>query len=438
MATFAGAVFDEISTAAVSVSTTSTDPNFRYRAGGGEIRVEGSTETTIQLDVYCDGENLAALRVALLNGVVDDLELDVETVVGAQLTEIAAPSAVFDSENWRVSLTFEQVTEVITPSIGVNLNGLGIGDVLQVSTNVGRESRFATATVHCATSHGSRGDSVEIYADIGSGAIALFKGTLERISREYYPGAATLECSGTLKRLQRQWNHLEEYTGQEDSAMIVNFIEKRDGLHSIESSGWILGQRQPVLVQPGDTFISWVDELDEISRYWTYDRHDGAVYRRRNDPTELGASSRTFTEGVDILSVSLNEDYDAIRNRIIVKGISLEGVQIATESYGSNSDLDTMMPGTAPNYNVQTIQSDLIEMPDHMFEVADRALSDLNRVRRWLELKIPFDPSIVTDDTITVVAPSIGVNNIVMIWEVKHTVDGEGGTTQIITNQGNL
>ena len=94
-----------------------------------------------------------------------------------------------------------------------------------------------------------------------------------------------------------------------------------------------------------------------------------------------------------------------------------------------------MMPGTAPNYNVLTIQSDLIETVGHADAISARALGDYNRVRRSLEVTIPFDPTLTVDDGVTIVAPSIGVSCTCAIWDIQHDVTG-GGTTTITTNQG--
>jgi hypothetical protein len=279
---------------------------------------------------------------------------------------------------------------------------------------------------------------VEIFGGAGGAIVALFKGNLETIEEDYFPHSATLTCVGTLKRLEREWNHLEEYTGQEDAAMITNFIEKRSGLHSIESSGWVLGTRADILIQPGETFISWVDEVDEIAGYRTYDRHDGAVYRRRDDPTMTGSVAATLTEGEQILSISLREDYDAIRNHVRVLGLPLGLFGIDRTAESTNGDLDALMPGTAPNYNVLTIQSDLIETPGHADAIAARALGDFNRVRKSLEVTIPFDPTLTVDDGVQIVAPGIGVSATCAIWDIQHDVDGEGGTTTITTNQGTL
>jgi hypothetical protein len=438
MATYAGCTFDEIVTEALPRATVATDPVIRLLAGGGEHVTATAVRTTIALEVLCDTDNLTALRVELVNGTIADLELNLETVPGLQLIDIGQPLSVYQCDLWRVALTFEQASDVVTPTIGVNINGIGISGVLSVSTAVGRNLRFATATVTCTEAHGSRGDWVEIFGGSGGAVVALFKGNLETIEEDYFPHSATLTCVGTLKRLEREWNHIEEYTGQEDAAMITNFIEKRSGLHSIESSGWVLGERQDVLIQPGETFISWVDEVDEVAGYRTYDRHDGAVYRRRDDPTLVGSAVTTLIEGEKILSISLREDYDAIRNRVIVRGLPLGGFQVYSEAEGGNGDLDAMMPGTSPNYNVLTIQSDLIETVAHADAISGRALGDYNRVRRSLEVTIPFDPTLTVDDGVTIVAPSIGVGATCAIWDIQHDVDGSGGTTTITTNQGTL
>ena len=436
MGTFAGCLFDEIEN--MPLATRSTTPNVRLLAGGGELVVAGPMETTLSIPVLCDSDNLALLREALAAGTVSDVVLFSETIANAQLVEVRTPRAVEFGPTWHVVLSFVGNVAVVTPTLGVNLDGVGIFDVLSVSTSVGRNTRFATATVNCAVRQGSRGQWVEIFGGAGGEVVALFKGQLETVSDSYYPGQATLSCVGTLKRLTRQWEHLEEYTGQTDSAMIVNFLEKRNGLHSIEASGLILGERQPLLVQPGETFIQWVDEVDEVAGYRTYDRHDGAVYRRRDDPIAVGSVSTTLSEGDRILSIRTVENYDAIRNRIIVTGLPFSGFQVYSEVESASGELDTMMPGTAPNYNVHTIDSDLIETVAYADAIAARALSDLNRLQKALEVTVPFDPTLVVDDTVHVVAPSIGVDAVCMIWDVQHSVDGTGGTTTITTNTGTL
>jgi hypothetical protein len=438
MASFSAATFDEIITAGLPRASVETEPVIRRLASGGEHVSAGPTTTHISIEALCDADALGALRSALAAGDVDTLVLDGETVDDQQLTAIGAPIAQYNCDLWRVPLTFTQASQVITPRIGVNLNGVGVSGVISVSTSVGRNVRFATATVTCTAPHGSRGQSVEIYGGADAGVVALFKGTLEAISRDYFPGAAVLSCSGTLKRLQRPWPDYADYTGQDDAAMIVNLIEKRDGLHSIESTGWTLGQKRPVQVQPGDSFIQWVDALDEVCRMRTYDRHDGAVYRRRDDWVAVGAVTATLEEGVRILSIRRNNNYDAIRNWITARGIAHDGLHIISSVAATSSELDALMPETAPNYNEHVIQSDLIEVIEHVEGVAAINLYDLNRAQVSLEITVPFDPTLVVDETIHVIAPSIGVDAVCMIWDVKHEVDGEGGTTTLTTNRGTL
>jgi hypothetical protein len=438
MATFGAATFDEVITESLARYGVSTDPTIRLIAGGGEVFTAAGLSTTIAIDAICDLPTLNTLRAELAAGTVDTLVLDAETVPSVQLISIGPPLNVYDGEWWTVTLSFEQVETVVTPTIGVNLDGIGIQGVLGVSTSVGRNVRFATATVNVTHAQGTRGQWVEIFGGAGGDIVALFKGNLETISADYYPGQATLTCVGTLKRLQRQWDHLEVYTGQDDAAMITNLIEKRAGLHSIESSGWILGTKQEILLTPGQTFIEWVNRLDEVARYRTYDRHDGAVYRRRDDPVATGAPSLTLNEGEKILSISKSENYDAIRNRAFVSGIQLNGEGRDSDVAAISGDLDAMMPETAPNYNMYRLQSDLIETVEFAYGVATRIVTDLNRVQKSLEITVPFDPTIVVDDTVLVNAPSIGVAAACMIWDVKHQVDGSGGTTTITTNGGTL
>jgi hypothetical protein len=438
MGSFAGIVFTEIVEAARPRLTVETQPIVRLLASGGEDVAPGPEQRTIALDVLCDGFTIGALRQALAAGDIDTLILDGLTSDSQQLISIGAPTVYPPGDVWRVPLSFARTSAVITPRIGVNLDGVAIAGVISVSTSVGRNARFATATVTCTEAHGHRGQAVEIYGGADAGVVALFKGTLDNVSAAYSPGAATLGCTGTLRRLQRPWPSWADYSGQDDAAMIVNLIEKRNGLHSIESSGWILGMKRPVVVQPGDTFLEWIDALDQVVRRRTYDRHDGAVYRRRDDWVAVGPVTATLREGERILSIAKNVNYDAIRNGIRVIGIAHDGLPVQSVASGTSAALDDLMPETAPNFNEYTVQSDLIETIELAEGSAAINLYDLNRPQISLEVTIPFDPTIVVDDSIAVVAPSCGVDAAVMVWDVRHSVDGSGGTTTIITNSGTL
>lgn len=438
MASFAGIGFDEIIESAIPRLAVETQPIIRLLASGGEHVARGPEQRTIALDVLCDAPTIGALRSALAAGEIDTLILDGQAMDSQQLISIGAPTVYPPGDLWRVPLSFARTSQVITPRIGVNLDGVGIAGVISVSTSVGRTARFATATVTCTEPHGRRGQSVEIYGGADAAVVALFKGTLDAISGDYSPGAATLSCTGTLRRLQRPWPSYADYSGQDDAAMIVNLIEKRNGLHSIESSGWTLGMKRPVVVQPGDTFLEWVDRLDEVVRRRTYDRHDGAVYRRRDDWVAVGPVTATLREGERILSVSKSVNYDAIRNSIRVIGISHDGLPVQSAVAATSAALDDLMPETAPNFNEYTVQSDLIETIELAEGSAAINLYDLNRPQISLEVTIPFDPTIVVDDSIRVVAGSIGVDAVAMVWDVRHDVDGSGGTTTLITNSGTL
>lgn len=440
MAHWIRVAFYERNVSRVPRGVQSTTPNVRAHVTGGETFTPAPIVTDIVVDAICTTAQLGILRDLLAYGDTGALDLANERIEFCQLIEISPPVNIYDTDTWECSLTFEQVGEVINPVMKVRVGNTTIMDVLSFSTSVGRLTRFAKATINCASPHGQRGDLIEISGNVNFGVDLLFRGILERVSSDYYPGTWTLECVGKFKSVQRQWWQVEEYTGQTDGAMITNLVEKR-GLpaHSIQSSGWVLGQRADVLLREGDTFSSWIDQLDEIARYVTFERDDGVIERRRHDPFEVGAARWTVEEGVDILSIRRSEDLDGIRNRIQVTGISKDGVQVTADVRDVSPELDAIMPATAPNYNAETIRSDLIETFAHCTDIATRHLADLKRAWQSLEITIPFFPAMNVGYTVNVRAPSLGImNKLVMIWDVKHEFDGEGGTTTITTNTGQL
>ncbi len=432
--------FGELSSRSVARGEISTSPNLRLHVTGGETMVAAPVVTDISVDAICSTAELDALRSLLAYGDTGALDLQTERIEFCQLMRISNPRNVYNSDTWTCTLDFEQVGEVVNPVMRVHVGNTVIADVVGFSVSLGRISKVSRATIRCATPHGRRGDQVLIHGNVNFGVDYLFAGVLETVSDEYFPGEWTLECFGKYRRMARSWPNTEEYTGQTAAAMIVNMVEKR-GLpaHSIQGTGWVLGTVRPVLLRPGDTFSQWIDTLDEIDGYATYENDAGVIVRRDHDPVATGTPRWTVQEGVDIKAFRRNEDLQGIRNHVIVTGLAYDAVEIGAEASDTSAALDAIMRETTGiNFNAYPINSPLIETNAHAATVAARALARRNRVWQSLEITIPFMPSMLVDEFVRVLVPSKGIDAVCQIWDVKHDFDGEGGDTTIVTNTGNL
>lgn len=419
--------------------------------GSGQIlQFSGQVEQTATVTALVTGEELVGLRD--LVGTVATLELGAGSYSNVLLSAVSQPAEVAVCGVYEAELELVQgIDAVQTLACTVLVGGANVRDVLSVQTSYSRDAGISTATINClGAAGGSEGEAVEVYVSLNSATpSAIYKGRVEQFSWDFYPGVATIECRGALARLAMPWGseiervYAQSLGNSDDAVIIRNLIEAwgiPNTLHDIESSAWELGQINEVVVRKGDSFLDLIRRIDTIAGYKTFDLHDGAIYRRAQDPTGSGGvSEATFTEGVNILSIRRAQNTSNIINHAIVEGFTYEGVPVKAEYMAGNGILDAFSGLGTPNYRATTLKDDLIETETHALEVAQRLVQYGNRRGDSLELTVLFEPTLSVGLTVTVNAPSVGANgNRLVIESIKHSLAGPSALTTITTNTGDM
>jgi hypothetical protein len=438
MASFGAATFEEASSSRITRSASTSDPNIRLRASGGEIITAAQTPRTARIAAYCTTAELAALRLALIAGELQTLTLDDETLSDAFLSEISDPTDIFGRGTWAVSLSFEVATRVDTPHLLVWVGGDILNDVISLDTDTGE---MASARITVANQHpGQRGDAVEIYCGIDDDILSVFVGVIEQTAEEFYPGEWTIGCVGRGKYLDRQLDADINYTGFTSHEMVDDLLDRRFiTARDVPSGGFTLGTKAKVVARKGDTYRSWIDRVAEIDRMRLWEDHTGTVRYSRDDPFAFGTSGATLTVGENVLEgITHTEDVDAIRNHARITGLSHNGADVTGTAFVSSGELNQMLPGTDIK-NTKTINSSLIETNAQASDVADLVVADLAPLQHRIVIPTPLNPELVPGMTVTVHAEPFGFTGLLAeVRRVKHQIDGSGGTTRIEINTGNF
>jgi hypothetical protein len=450
VAAFAGASFAERGHDWQQLAATAQSSSQALVGSGSLLLLSGQIERSATIAALVTGEELVGLRS--LVGTVGTLELGAGSYGDVLLAAVASPAELAPCAVYEVDLdVIAGINAVQTLECTVLIGGAPVRNVINVQTSYGRSQGISTATVNClGGSGGAEGEDVEIYVSLnGAPASAIYKGRVEQYSWDFYPGVRTIECRGRLARLAMPWGaEIERVYAQslgngDDAVIIRNLIEAwgiPSSLHDIESSGWELGQINELVVRKGDKFLDLIQRMDTIAGYATFDLHDGAIYRRAQDPFGSGgASEGTFTEGENILSVRRRQDTSSIINHAIVEGFAYEGVEIKQEYKESSGILDAFAGIAGPTYRATTLKDDLIETETHALETATRLVRYGNTRADTLELTVLFEPTLSVGLTVTVDAPSVNAGGVrVVIEEIKHALSGPQALTTIVTNTGEL
>ncbi len=406
-------------------------------------QIQGSLKTTAR----ADAATVAALLGAV--GEIGTLVLGAATYADALLME-ASPREVLASGVFFVDLVFELgVEQRVTPRVGVVIGGREAPTVLAVQTSVGRRQKNATAQLHClGLPPGDDGDDVQIYVDVGAGPVLIFRGDYDTRAYSFYPGIVTVQCTGLRARLKKKWGGPDRIYNPslqpDEGGLIQNLIEAAGipaSRTSIESTGWVLGEIQDVIVKNGDSFGAWIDTIDELCGSVTYDQVAGQIERRRDDPVATAPPVATLIEGVNILGIKRQRGGpETIVNQCTVTGLTYEGIEVVQEQKATSAVLDQRQPPELrPYYQGETIKSDLIETDGRALQIATRIVGDKNRRDDHLEIQLPLTPALRPGDGLRVTASSVGAADArLLIVDVKHDIGGETGTTTLITNTGTL
>ncbi len=408
----------------------------------------GKVDEPVKLRARCTDAQVNALVRNV--GQVGTLALDLERYPDSVLMEVS-PTAVLASGLYFVDLVFEtNITEVVNPAFGVVIGGREVANVIAVQTNVGRKQKNATALLHClGLPPGADADDVQVYVSTGGGAELIFRGDYHSRAYSFYPGVVTVACTGLKARMKKKWggpDRIYNPSLQPDEGGIIQNLVEATGIPasrtSIESTGWVMGVIEDVIIKNGDSFEAWIDTVDEMAGMVTYDGSDGALYRRDNDPTATGNSVISLVEGQNVLSARRQRGGpETVVNQCTVTGLTYEDAEIVQEYSAGSSVLDAFQPPELAGYKQGvTIKSDLIETDPKALSIATQIVTRGNRRDDGLEIQMVLTPGIRPGDGALVLLPSCGVTSAtqVLILDVKHDIQGITGTTTLYTNIGGL
>jgi hypothetical protein len=367
-------------------------------------------------------------------------------------------------------MSFQTAAATLSQAIGLSavFGATAITDLVRVacSTSWDQQVSEATLTTLSFPAGLTPGADVQVTVTINGESHLLYRGQYVDQGRTFDGGTTvSLVCRGILGMLGEPWGGADriynaDLTNAErhDGAVIVNLIEAcgiPSSRHSIvdsvllDSGGapgvWLLGAIQDVVLAAGTAPLELVNQIDEVVGYITVDQLDGFIERFENSPAGSGAGTdATFAEGTDGVRISRRRtSTHQIVNKWIVKGLTYEGVELEYTDDDTSAILDALRPGTAPNYNARTFQSDLMETQNHVQRVAEQRLSFFNRAQDGFEIELhTARPDIRLLDSVTFTYSSLGVSSTatVLIKAVSIDVDLESGNaaTVLLTNGGTL
>src|SRR5580765_2577469 len=297
--------------------------------------------------------------------------------------------------------------------------------------------------------------TIDIYAGLqGDTSQPVFKGEIVTRADTYYPQHATLTAGGYLRRTDvgldvQQAFYYDGGTSGElaaviakipagyvhvpihtDAAIIVHILETY-GItptttgHHIEASPWIPARLSPILWDIGTSGWSIIQELDHIADYATSDARLGQVLRKQVFGTVPGGVRHTFTQGVDILDLAVEQTYQ-IYNQVKVTGASDQSVPpviiVGIQPGGppASSSYIPIPPGVRTD---ESLSSKYIEFTADAITIADRRLGRLFQPLKDITLTTFGCADLDIGDGIAVNAPVLGLTTNAFIE--GHTIGGD-------------
>ncbi len=270
------------------------------------------------------------------------------------------------------------------------------------------------------------GEEIEAWVYINNYGTKLFAGEIAKEDWIYTPKGFEVSCTGKLGRLRSPWGGAERtYDSQDDAVIIRNLLEAHGipppDAH-IESSGWTVAATNTLVLSENDVAWPIIEEMDKIAGYVTYERKVG-IWRQRLALAPGITPTWTYIEGVNIFSARRTLDTTGIENKVVVTGLTYEGVETTAEASAPNTYLIKTRP-TNP-YIAGEISSDLIEDDAKAQEVATRYVSDHNRSPDGAQMTVPGNPLLDPGVSIKVTHSKMEMTNtLLLITDIHHSIEG--------------
>jgi hypothetical protein len=272
------------------------------------------------------------------------------------------------------------------------------------------------------------GQRVEVWLGYDGELRRRFTGFVENEGRSAWPHSKTITAAGYMRFAERKSTVEVVYSSQSARAIIADLLS-RAGIPytSIYGDDTTLGTIQDVVLKVGDTYLSLIQQIDAPWLCRTFDwLPDGTVRRQQITSLPTAAPKWTYTYPGNVLSISNPLTVRGIRNSVTVSGLDA-----VTSTWRADS------PYIDPAHDeVHEVSSDLIETSGVASAVAALTMPTVNRMTRQVTIKVAGNPTLDPGDTISLDAPTVGIDaELLYLKELDEAFD-EGGYFAQLTLEG--
>lgn len=316
------------------------------------------------------------------------------------------------------------------PRWAVEVNGVR-RTLLGGTTRHSASAFVATATLQLLLSEGKPrpGDTVRVFVGYGASLYVRFTGEIDSNGVTARPNDLEIACSGYLARLkdpigvapdiidgldgpESDPEPVVTYDSMTAGAIIADVLD-RYGVpgYSLEDSGDLFGELEPIPVFGDDPGESLVQDLDQAEIYRTFDGPEGAVHRLPWARVASASAARTFTDDDDLYAGRLEQSRTGIRNRVLAFGLTQKGTTgVEFTPTGLAEEASALVP-TPPGFRAATYQLPLLESGDRCQAWAEAKLGELNRLTQTLPVElVAGDPTLNVGMTVAVESATLGLS----------------------------
>ncbi len=255
-----------------------------------------------------------------------------------------------------------------------------------------------------------------------------FTGFVEDDGRKVWPYSKTITAAGYMRWAERKSPAIVTYSSQTAQTIIADLLS-RAGVpyRSIGGDNTTLGTVEDIVLGKRQSYADLIEQIDAPWLCRTFDwLPDGTVRRMQLTELPAAAAKWAYTYPGNVLSLDNPLTVREVRNRVEVKG--LDDVEAYRRSDSPYVD--------AAHDEIHEVNSDLIETNGIADVVALLQMPTVNRLTRKVTLRVAGNPLLDPGDTISLDAPTVGINS-ENLWleEISEAFD-EGGYFSQLTLTG--
>lgn len=251
------------------------------------------------------------------------------------------------------------------------------------------------------------------------------KALLVNKSPSWWPLSNEVRGVGYLHRAQKPYSAEVVYWEQTDTAIVDDLLARSNvPQRDIQGAGVTLATVKEMVLQDGDSPWSFIEAIDAITGYRTFESPPDGTVRRRQITLGVPAAGYAFSfeEGVNETSIRRTQTIEQLYNRVRVEGLAGEDIETTRRSDSPFVDRD---------YTYK-LSSDWVQTQEICDEAARIIMLEKNRVVDVLEITTPGDPRVQPGMTVRVKNPSIGITSWTNYW-VRHVHGAFDGKSYWLT-----